>query len=69
MSLRKLTHLWLAKNAFLRRPAAGTKLLSYLTARCAQILKPHFWHRTGTIGLMMDCDTTGIEPDLGLVKG
>lgn len=23
---------------------------------------------TGTIGFMMDCDTTGIEPDLGLVK-
>ena len=23
---------------------------------------------TGTIGLMMDCDTTGIEPDLALVK-
>ena len=23
---------------------------------------------TGTIGLMMDCDTTGIEPDLSLVK-
>jgi ribonucleoside-diphosphate reductase alpha chain len=23
---------------------------------------------TGTIGLMMDCDTTGIEPDLGLTK-
>jgi ribonucleoside-diphosphate reductase alpha chain len=23
---------------------------------------------TGTIGLMLDCDTTGIEPDLGLVK-
>lgn len=23
---------------------------------------------TGTIGLAMDCDTTGIEPDLGLVK-
>ncbi len=23
---------------------------------------------TGTIALMMDCDTTGIEPDLGLVK-
>jgi len=23
---------------------------------------------TGTIGLMMDCDTTGVEPDLGLVK-
>jgi ribonucleoside-diphosphate reductase alpha chain len=23
---------------------------------------------TGTIGLLMDCDTTGLEPDLGLVK-
>jgi len=22
----------------------------------------------GTIGFMMDCDTTGIEPDLALVK-
>src|SRR5438045_5858673 len=24
--------------------------------------------RTGTIGFMMDCDTTGVEPDLALVK-
>ncbi|MCP5025603.1 MAG: vitamin B12-dependent ribonucleotide reductase [Actinomycetia bacterium] len=23
---------------------------------------------TGTIGLLMDCDTTGVEPDLGLIK-
>jgi ribonucleoside-diphosphate reductase alpha chain len=23
---------------------------------------------TGTIGLLLDCDTTGVEPDLGLVK-
>lgn len=29
----------------------------------ASVLAP-----TGTIGLMMDCDTTGIEPDLGLAK-
>jgi len=29
----------------------------------ASVLAP-----TGTIGLMMDCDTTGIEPDLALVK-
>ncbi len=29
----------------------------------ASVLAP-----TGTIGLMMDCDTTGIEPDLGLCK-
>ena len=26
------------------------------------------WRPTGTIGLMMDCDTTGVEPDLALVK-
>ncbi|MFM2183139.1 MAG: hypothetical protein RJB61_1433, partial [Actinomycetota bacterium] len=32
-------------------------------ARQASVLAP-----TGTIGLMMDCDTTGIEPDLGLMK-
>ncbi len=29
----------------------------------ASVLAP-----TGTIGLMMDCDTTGVEPDLGLCK-
>src|SRR4029079_1148643 len=29
----------------------------------ASVLAP-----TGTIGLMMDCDTTGIEPELALVK-
>jgi ribonucleoside-diphosphate reductase alpha chain len=23
---------------------------------------------TGTIGFMMDCDTTGVEPDIALVK-
>ena len=25
-------------------------------------------HLTGTIGLVMDCDTTGVEPDFALVK-
>ena len=47
---------------------AGTKL--YLTEkstataiRQVTVLAP-----TGTIGFMMDCDTTGIEPDLALVK-
>src|SRR5699024_4055449 len=29
----------------------------------ASVLAP-----TGTIGFMMDCDTTGIEPDFSLVK-
>jgi ribonucleoside-diphosphate reductase alpha chain len=43
---------------------------------CLKIGKMHGWRNsqcsviapTGTIGLAMDCDTTGIEPDLALVK-
>jgi ribonucleoside-diphosphate reductase alpha chain len=43
---------------------------------CLAIGEKHGWRNaqasvlapTGTIGLMMDCDTTGIEPDLALVK-
>ncbi|KWW99771.1 Ribonucleoside-diphosphate reductase [Carbonactinospora thermoautotrophica] len=43
---------------------------------CLKIGEKHGWRNaqasllapTGTIGLMMDCDTTGIEPDLALVK-
>ncbi|GIF18429.1 ribonucleoside-diphosphate reductase alpha chain [Actinoplanes tereljensis] len=44
---------------------AGNKLGEKNGWRNAQasVLAP-----TGTIGLMMDCDTTGIEPDLALVK-
>jgi len=38
------------------------KLNGYRNAQ-ASLLAP-----TGTIGLMMDCDTTGVEPDLALVK-
>src|SRR6266581_9302413 len=38
------------------------RALGYRNAQ-ATVLAP-----TGTIGLMMDCDTTGIEPDLALVK-
>src|SRR5712664_1483 len=38
------------------------RLQGYRNAQ-ATVLAP-----TGTIGLMMDCDTTGIEPDLALVK-
>ncbi len=51
------------------RPAnnAGTKPCPRREARLPQpqvtVLAP-----TGTIGFMMDCDTTGIEPDLALVK-
>jgi ribonucleoside-diphosphate reductase alpha chain len=45
--------------------AAGNKLGEHNGWRNAQasVLAP-----TGTIGLMMDCDTTGIEPDLALMK-
>ncbi|MDP9117026.1 MAG: vitamin B12-dependent ribonucleotide reductase [Actinomycetota bacterium] len=45
--------------------AAGNRLGEQNGWRNAQasVLAP-----TGTIGLMMDCDTTGIEPDLALVK-
>ncbi len=45
--------------------AAATALAAEHGVRNAQatVLAP-----TGTIGLLMDCDTTGIEPDLGLVK-
>ncbi|PZS33694.1 MAG: vitamin B12-dependent ribonucleotide reductase, partial [Pseudonocardiales bacterium] len=45
--------------------ATGNKLGERNGWRNAQasVLAP-----TGTIGLMMDCDTTGIEPDLALVK-
>ena len=44
------------------RPWPAARSSACATARPA-VLAP-----TGTIGLMMDCDTTGIEPDLGLVK-
>jgi ribonucleoside-diphosphate reductase alpha chain len=48
-----------------RQWQAGNKLGAKNGWRNAQasVLAP-----TGTIGLMMDCDTTGIEPDLALVK-
>ncbi|MCY9785023.1 vitamin B12-dependent ribonucleotide reductase [Nocardiopsis sp. EMB25] len=45
-------------------------------ARCLRLGERHGWRNaqasllapTGTIGFMMDCDTTGIEPDFSLVK-
>ncbi|WP_414641092.1 vitamin B12-dependent ribonucleotide reductase [Actinospica sp.] len=45
-------------------------------ARCLEIGAVNGWRNaqasvlapTGTIGFMMDCDTTGVEPDLALVK-
>jgi ribonucleoside-diphosphate reductase alpha chain len=54
-------------------------VLAYATdewSKCLKVGTKHGWRNaqasvlapTGTIGLMMDCDTTGVEPDLALVK-
>ncbi len=50
-----------AKNSWDEAVALG-ELHGFRNAQ-ASVLAP-----TGTIGLMMDCDTTGIEPELALVK-
>ncbi|BBG00839.1 MULTISPECIES: vitamin B12-dependent ribonucleotide reductase [Pseudonocardia] len=52
------------------------QLASQTWKQCQEIGEANGWRNaqasvlapTGTIGLMMDCDTTGIEPDLALVK-
>ena len=52
------------------------KLATIAWQDCLAVGARHGWRNaqasvlapTGTIGLMMDCDTTGIEPDLALVK-
>ena len=52
-----------------RRPAVvGRGVRARRGLRRAQLRRPSVLAPTGTIGLMMDCDTTGIEPDLGLVQ-
>jgi ribonucleoside-diphosphate reductase alpha chain len=50
-----------ARDAWDRALAAGERY-GYRNAQ-ATLLAP-----TGTIGLLMDCDTTGVEPDFALVK-
>ena len=52
----------LARAAVLGRRVRVGELHGYRNAQVT-VLAP-----TGTIGFMMDCDTTGIEPDLALVK-
>jgi len=52
------------------------KLANQAWAECLKIGQKNGWRNaqasvlapTGTIGFMMDCDTTGIEPDFSLVK-
>ena len=50
-----------AKNAWDQAFTAGSQF-GYRNAQVT-VLAP-----TGTIGFMMDCDTTGVEPDIALVK-
>ncbi|HEY9415581.1 MAG TPA: vitamin B12-dependent ribonucleotide reductase [Pseudonocardia sp.] len=59
-----------------RIDGAVHKLATKAWQRCLKLGEQDGWRNaqasvlapTGTIGLMMDCDTTGIEPDLALVK-
>lgn len=56
--------------------AAVLRLATQEWARCLAVGEQHGWRNaqasvlapTGTIGFMMDCDTTGVEPDFSLVK-
>ncbi|ALE82751.1 vitamin B12-dependent ribonucleotide reductase [Pseudonocardia sp. HH130629-09] len=68
-----------AENDRIRTFASSTpvqKLATQVWKQCQDIGEVNGWRNaqasvlapTGTIGLMMDCDTTGIEPDLALVK-
>jgi ribonucleoside-diphosphate reductase alpha chain len=50
------------RSAGTRPTNSGRKQHGYRNAQTT-VIAP-----TGTIGFMMDCDTTGIEPDLALVK-
>ena len=55
------TSRWSSRQGRWDRPEAGRK--ARLPQRADHVIAP-----TGTIGLVMDCDTTGIEPDFALVK-
>jgi ribonucleoside-diphosphate reductase alpha chain len=57
-----LTALVAAARAAWDRALAGGEAHGYRNAQVT-VIAP-----TGTIGLVMDCDTTGIEPDFALVK-
>src|SRR5689334_20819264 len=58
------------------RNAESHQLATSVWQECLQVGSRNGWRNaqasvlapTGTIGLAMDCDTTGIEPDLALVK-
>jgi ribonucleoside-diphosphate reductase alpha chain len=63
-------------RTYARNDAKIQQLATEEWQRCLEIGARNGWRNaqasvlapTGTIGFMMDCDTTGIEPDLALVK-
>jgi ribonucleoside-diphosphate reductase alpha chain len=70
-------HLHFTKEPFVAPQLSELKAASQNAWDEALVLGEQFGYRnsqvtvlapTGTIGFMMDCDTTGIEPDLALVK-
>jgi ribonucleoside-diphosphate reductase alpha chain len=58
---------WIGLIEAWRRPP-GTKALELGEAHGYRNAQATVIAPTGTIGLVMDCDTTGIEPDFALVK-
>ena len=50
------------------RASAGKRRMSWANVAGYRNAQTTVLAPTGTIGFMMDCDTTGIEPDLALVK-
>ena len=57
-----------ARAARRRAASRGTRRSSSASVTACATRRPRVLAPTGTIGLMMDCDTTGIEPDLALTK-
>ena len=63
-------------HAALPRSGAGRRTRRRAWDRALELGEQHGYRNaqatviapTGTIGLVMDCDTTGIEPDFALVK-
>ena len=66
---RASTRSWCRPTLLVGRPGRrGTTPSPAARSSACATARPRVLAPTGTIGLMMDCDTTGIEPDLGLVK-
>ena len=56
------------RRAQARHQGVGRRASSSARRTATATRRPRCSRPTGTIGFMMDCDTTGIEPDFSLVK-